>query len=159
MNSPSANGSLISIQEISGGLLKRGIVDVSVESVGESSSIFTLGLFAGGLSSFISSDSESDGTEEETAGMEIALLGTQIRPFVFFNGKGELMGHVWSGTASSRTPAFQALSLLHDHRELLPLQTGFIADITLLGGMSFELAGEVQLSLWNRNAHSIVEKK
>ncbi|XP_034249467.1 microsomal triglyceride transfer protein large subunit isoform X2 [Thrips palmi] len=164
LSSPSANGSLISIQEISGGLLKRGIVDVSVESVGESSSIFTLGLFAGGLSSFISSDSEGAGassaevTEDATAGMEIALLGTQIRPFVFFNGQGELMGHVWSGTASTRTPAFQALALLHDHRELLPLQTGFIADITLLGGMSFELAGEVQLSLWSRNAHSTVEK-
>lgn len=117
------------------------------------------------MSSFISSDSESAGassaeaSEDATAGMEIALLGTQIRPFVFFNGQGELMGHVWSGTASTRTPAFQALSLLHDHRELLPLQTGFIADITLLGGMSFELAGEVQLSLWNRNAHSLVEKK
>lgn len=164
LNSPSANGSLISIQEISGGLLKRGIVDVSVESVGESSSIFTLGLFAGGLSSFVSSDSESAGgssseaSEDATAGMEISLLGAQIRPFVFFTGQGELMGHVWSGTASTRTPAFQALSLLHDHRELLPLQTGFIADITLLGGMSFELAGEVQISLWNRNAHSLVEK-
>ncbi|KAJ1529162.1 hypothetical protein ONE63_005970 [Megalurothrips usitatus] len=164
LSSPSANGSLISIQEISGGLLKRGIVDVSVESVGESSSIFTLGLFAGGLSSFVSSDSESAGgssteaNEDATAGMEISLLGTQIRPFVFFNGQGELMGHVWSGTASTRTPAFQSLSLLHDHKELLPLQTGFIADITLLGGMSFELAGEVQLSLWNRNAHSLVEK-
>ena len=44
LSSPSANGSLVSIQEISGGLLKRGIVDVSVESVGESSSIFTVSM-------------------------------------------------------------------------------------------------------------------
>jgi len=39
--------------------------------------------------------------------MELTVLGTQIRPFVFFDGQGELMGHVWSGTASDITPAFQ----------------------------------------------------
>lgn len=39
--------------------------------------------------------------------MELTVLGTQIRPFVFFEGQGELMGHVWSGTASEKTSAFQ----------------------------------------------------
>jgi microsomal triglyceride transfer protein large subunit len=39
--------------------------------------------------------------------MEITALGVQIRPFVFFSGQGELMGHVWSGTGSEKTPAFQ----------------------------------------------------
>lgn len=70
-----------------------------------------LGLFAGGLSSFISSDEEPADAEEAeepaTAGMEITALGIQVRPFVFFSGQGELMGHVWSGTGSEKTPAFQ----------------------------------------------------
>lgn len=69
-----------------------------------------MGITAGGLSSFVSSnDNEVSEQEEETvtAGMELSLAGTQIRPFVFFNGQGELMGHVWSGTASEMTPAFQ----------------------------------------------------
>lgn len=67
-----------------------------------------LGLFSGGLSSFISSDDdEASDDEVATAGMELTMLGTQIRPFVFFNGQGELMGHVWSGTASDSTTAFQ----------------------------------------------------
>lgn len=52
--------------------------------------------------------SNDDGEEEEaTAGMEISLAGVQLRPFVFFTGQGELMGHVWSGTASERTSALQ----------------------------------------------------
>lgn len=57
----------------------------------------------------ISSDDAEEGAETEpaTAGMEITLLGTQVRPFVFFSGQGELMGHVWSGTASQSTTAFQ----------------------------------------------------
>lgn len=56
-----------------------------------------------------SSDSDSGDKEEEavTGGMELTVAGTQIRPFVFFNGQGELMGHVWSGTASDMTTAFQ----------------------------------------------------
>jgi microsomal triglyceride transfer protein large subunit len=72
---------------------------------------FQLGLFAGGLSSFVSSDEESADLQEQeesaTAGMEITALGVQVRPFVFFSGQGELMGHVWSGTGSEKTPAFQ----------------------------------------------------
>lgn len=58
-----------------------------------------------------STDGDNDDEEEEeesaTGGMELTVMGTQIRPFVFFNGQGELMGHVWSGTASEKTPAFQ----------------------------------------------------
>lgn len=56
-----------------------------------------------------SNDNEVSEKEEEavTAGMELTFAGTQIRPFVFFNGQGELMGHVWSGTASEMTTAFQ----------------------------------------------------
>jgi len=34
-------------------------------------------------------------------------MDTQLRPFVFFTSKSELMGHVWSGTASERTTALQ----------------------------------------------------
>lgn len=51
-------------------------------------------------------DAEDDG-EEANAGIEIAVLNTQLRPYVFFTGQGELMGHVWSGTGSERTTALQ----------------------------------------------------
>lgn len=56
-----------------------------------------------------SNEDDSADTQEEavTAGMELTVAGSQIRPFVFFNGQGELMTHVWSGTASEMTPALQ----------------------------------------------------
>ncbi|XP_075214236.1 microsomal triacylglycerol transfer protein isoform X2 [Lycorma delicatula] len=161
MNNPSVNGSLSTVQEISSGIVKQGNVDILLEQHGSEKSIFTLGLFAGGLSSFMSSDEEippEDADEVATAGMELNVLGVQIRPFVFFSGQGELMSHVWSGTGSERTPAFQALSPLQDHQQYIPLESGFIADLTLLGGVSFDLSGQIQLSLWNRNAQSLVEK-
>lgn len=65
-------------------------------------------MFAGGLSMF-GSGGEDDEDEEESAnaGIELALLGSQLRPFVFFQGQSELMNHIFSGTASSRTTALQ----------------------------------------------------
>jgi len=86
------------------------------------------------------------------------MLGTQIRPFVFFSGQGELMGHVWSGTASESTPAFQINTLVHDHIEYVRLGPGFIAELSLQTAVSFNLAGEIQISLWNRNSHSLVNQ-
>uniref|UniRef100_A0A8D8QVR0 Microsomal triglyceride transfer protein large subunit n=1 Tax=Cacopsylla melanoneura TaxID=428564 RepID=A0A8D8QVR0_9HEMI len=169
MTHPDTNGTLLSIQEISGGILKRGTVDVMVESSNETQPLFSLGLFAGGLSSYMSSgddktegDTSSENNESEevaTAGMELTVLGVQIRPFVFFTGQGQLMGHVWSGTASEKTPAFQILTLIHDHSQFIPLEGGFIAELSLHGGLSFELGGLITMSLWNRNAQSLVEKR
>lgn len=166
MTHPDTNGSLVSIQEISGGILKRGIVDVVVDNSNDTTSLFTLGLFAGGLSSYMSSgDKQQESGEEQeeeevaTAGMELTMLGVQIRPFVFFTGQGQLMGHVWSGTASEKTPAFQVLTLLQDHSQFIPLESGFIAELSLHGGLSFELGGLITMSLWNRNAQSLVEKR
>uniref|UniRef100_A0AAR5PC52 Vitellogenin domain-containing protein n=1 Tax=Dendroctonus ponderosae TaxID=77166 RepID=A0AAR5PC52_DENPD len=156
----SVNGSLVSVQEIKGGIVKRGAVDVILDKNGLSKELFTLGIFAGGLSTFVSSTEDEEQADEETAtaGMELTVLGTQIRPFVFFEGQGELMGHVWSGTASELTPAFQALILSQDHKEYLRLGNGFVIDIDLKGAVSFDLSGKIELSIWNRNAQSLIKK-
>jgi microsomal triglyceride transfer protein large subunit len=122
-----------------------------------------VGLYAAGLSSFIDSTGEEDSEQEEdvasTAGMEIGVQEVLLRPLEFFNGKSELFGHVWSGTASEATPAYQAVSVLQDHQEILRLQNGAIVDLSVLGTLSIDLNGQVQISLWNKNARSQVIKK
>ncbi|XP_046406130.1 microsomal triacylglycerol transfer protein isoform X2 [Ischnura elegans] len=163
LESASSNGSLISILEIASGILKQGAIDIVLEREEEVKKMFTLGLFAGGLGAFISTEDGDDGDEGEeeeyaNAGMELGVMGVQLRPFMFFSGQGELMGHVWSGTASERTPALQMIVLIQDHYESIPLQNGFIASINIQGAVSFDLAGQIQLSMWNRNAQSVVEK-
>lgn len=171
LRSPESNGSLVTIQEVNSGLLKRGIVDVVLETNKERQAnkkrqankerqaMFSLGLFAGGLGSFVSSQDDGAEADDEvaTAGMEIDFLGVGVRPFVFFSGQGELMGHVWSGTASERTPAFQALASLYNHNQYVPLGSGFVVEVDVQGAVSFDLAGQIQLSLWSRNARSLVE--
>nr|CAI5840522.1 unnamed protein product [Callosobruchus analis] len=160
MANPFSNGSLVTVQEIKSGIVKRGTVDVILDKHGFSKELFSLGIFSGGLQSFISSEDTEDAEEEETAtaGMELTILETQIRPFVFFSGQGELMGHVWSGTASEMTPAFQVLLMLQDHLEHLRLGSGFIAELNVKGAASLDLSGKIEISLWNRNAQSVVQK-
>uniref|UniRef100_A0A6B2EAW6 Putative microsomal triglyceride transfer protein n=1 Tax=Phlebotomus kandelakii TaxID=1109342 RepID=A0A6B2EAW6_9DIPT len=161
---PSFNSTLISVQEIDRGVLKRGIVDMTFETETSKFSYFTIGLYADGLSSFVggsNSDAEesSDKKEEEsdpTAGMEIVVQGNYLRPLQFFKGNGELMGHVWSGTASELTPAYQATTLLHDHKEIIWLQNGLPVTIDVMGAMSLNLNGQVTISIWYRNAKSRV---
>ncbi|XP_003427777.1 microsomal triglyceride transfer protein large subunit [Nasonia vitripennis] len=162
LRSSTSNGSLVTIQEISSGLLKRGVVDIVLESDANKYTFFSLGLFAGGLNSFVSSNDQEENevpaeNEPATAGMELSFLDVDIRPFVFFSGQGELMGHVWSGTASERTSAFQTTVNLHRYREVIALGSGFVVEIGVEGAMSFDLAGKISLSLWSRTAESLVD--
>ncbi|CAK9819902.1 Microsomal triacylglycerol transfer protein [Anthophora quadrimaculata] len=163
LKSADSNGSLVTVQEINSGLMKRGTVDIVLQVEEHEEALFSLGLFAGGLGNFIStsSEEEEDTQDDElaTAGMELDFLGVGIRPFVFFSGQGELMGHVWSGTASTRVPAFQMLAAVHNHNEYIPLASGIVAEVDVQGAVSFELAGQIQLSLWSRNAQSLVDLK
>lgn len=161
---PSFNGSLLSVQEMKGGVLKRGNVDLLIRSGEESMSLFSLGIFAGGLSSFISSseeDQEVDPDEDSTstAGMELAIQGAQMRPLTFFKGQGELMGHVWSGTASEPTSAYKGVTLLQDHKQIIALNNGALLDFSALGAISVDLNGKIEISLWYKNANSVVVQK
>lgn len=82
--------------------------------------------------------------------MVLNILGTELRPYVFFRGNGELMSHVFAGTASDHTPALQGNFLLMDHMQLVPLLNGLIVQLQLKGCVSTDLGGSVQISLWNR---------
>lgn len=111
------------------------------------------------MSSDSNDESEEVSDENANAGMEITVQGSYLRPLQFFNGQGELMGHVWSGTASEPTPAYLANTLLHDHHESLQLQNGATVQIDTESAMSIDLNGAIQLSIWGRNARIQVNKK
>lgn len=71
--------------------------------------MFTTGL--GYFTSLYSDSSKKETSDEDnlsaTAGLELNILGVHIRPFVLFSSQGQLMGHVWAGTGSDRTPIIQ----------------------------------------------------
>lgn len=82
-----------------------------------------------------------------------------MRPLVFFTGNAELMSHAWSGTASEPTSAYQSTLLIHDHEAYVVLHNGFSIHLELSSANSVDLFGNVELSLWNRNARTKIHKK
>lgn len=89
--------------------------------------------------------------------MTLQVLGNQLRPFLFFSSSSELMGHLWSGAASDPTSVFRGNLFIADYLELRPLINGFLVEQSLMGVFSVDLTGEIQVSLWNRNSHSVVQ--
>lgn len=131
-----------------------------------------MGIFTNGLESFVGSNNDVDEIEEEdddegedpeyspiTAGMEISVNGVVHRPLIFFTGKAELMSHIWSGTVSESTPAFQGTILGHDHEHYLILASGATAHFVVIGTKSIDLNGKAGFSLWNRNANTEIKQK
>ncbi|XP_024946168.1 microsomal triglyceride transfer protein isoform X2 [Cephus cinctus] len=118
-----------------------------------------LELYRGGLGSFASSFKDNSDTPDEDeaviAGMDISILGVDIRPFVLFSSQRELIGHIWSGTASKRTPVLQGLLNFPQHKQFIPMSSGFVIETEVNGAASLDLAGQVQLSLWSRKAQSL----
>lgn len=149
-------GGLSTVQEIQKGFVKRGVVSVTMDRGSDEMELFGLGIFTSGLGNFMGGAEEGEG--DAMAGMELAVLGTHLRPFIFFTGQGELMSHVWSGTGSERTTAFQALMLLHDHQQHVRLGTGLTMAVDVKSAASVDLSGQITISLWYRNADAKVEK-
>ncbi|KAH8282010.1 hypothetical protein KR054_004908, partial [Drosophila jambulina] len=161
---PAFNESLVSTQEVSQGILKRGSVEFLLHAGRSQASTFKLGIYTAGLGSMVGDgdaipgDDELGGEETITAGMEISVQGSQLRPLIFFNGQAELMARVWGGAASDTTPAYQATTLAHDHERYIVLASGATLHWRLLGARSVDLNGKVDISLWNRNAKTQIQQ-
>ncbi|XP_039949939.1 microsomal triglyceride transfer protein large subunit [Bactrocera tryoni] len=159
---PAFNESLLSTQEIYQGVLKRGTVELLLGADNDEFSSFKIGIYTSGLSSFVgdAEDVPEDEADDSpaTAGMELTVQGILLRPLVFFSGQGELMGHVWSGTASEPTPAYQATILAEDHEHYVILASGATVYMRVVGTRSIDLNGKVEFSLWNRNANTEIKQ-
>ncbi|KAH8271860.1 hypothetical protein KR044_008382, partial [Drosophila immigrans] len=167
--SPAFNETLLSTQEVYQGILKRGSVEFLLHAGREQASSFKLGIYTAGLGSLVGdgdeaaddgipADDELQSEETVTAGMEISVQGAQLRPLVFFTGQTELMGHVWGGSASDSTPAYQATTVAQDHEHYIVLASGATLHWRILGARSVDLNGKVGFSLWNRNAQTEIQQ-
>jgi len=121
-----------------------------------SNHIFSVDLFARGLDSMTEEGSNEEESEAISAGMVLSLLDFKLRPYTFFTGKGELLAHVWSNVAGEPLTAFSANLLINDMNQKIQLINGFSLDQKLIGILSLELAGEAQISIWNRNSQTLV---
>lgn len=120
--------------------------------------VVSVGLLARGLGSIAGDDSDSD--ETTSAGLALKVLDVRLRPYTLFMGKSDLMGHVWSGTASEPVTVFSGNLLVADYDDDgHHLINGFLLEQKMHGVLSLKLTAKISISLWGRNSHSVVNGK
>lgn len=46
-----------------------------------------------------------------------------------------------------------------EHLEYVPLNNGLTAELSLRGMVSLDIAGQIEMSLWNKNAQTMIEQR
>ncbi|XP_074648855.1 microsomal triglyceride transfer protein large subunit-like [Tubulanus polymorphus] len=156
----------LNVENSKAGIMKNSDFDVYLKHKDQRMlPIISLNLYADGLESLAGGednendnydDESKDETVEATAGMVLSLLDVSLPPLQFFKGQSELMSAVWYAP-STLTPVVQGTILLHDYNRAVHLQNGLIVKHSISSGLSFDLSGAISISLWNRNANSLVE--
>ena len=154
----------VSMELLSGGsMLKESSFDFLLGDDRQQQHIVSVGLFTRGLNSFAgSSNSGNEEDEDDEAirgGIALRIMGMTLRPYTLFVGKGALLGHIWSATASRPLTVYRGNLLLSDHEDSVPLVNGFIVRQKLTGVASVDLSGSIDVSLFYRTSDSKVSCK
>ncbi|XP_063537583.1 uncharacterized protein LOC134746941 [Cydia strobilella] len=112
---------LDSSQLASAGVLSRGKVELAAHTPVEELHLLTVEIWTRGMESFATppvipgaareAEDELKPEEEEAVegGLALTVGGVRRPDVTLFNGQGELLGHIWSGTGSSPTPVLRAV--------------------------------------------------
>nr|UEK51598.1 MTTP-like protein 3 [Parasacculina yatsui] len=158
MSAPVAGGFVSAVQMASKRALRQCAFTVYLSTPQVDQQLLQFSISAGGLSGLISAPDSGDDVTA-FARLELQLLGRQLRPLQLFSSKMELMGHIWAGVGSEKTSAVRGDILLNDQQLTLVLQNGLSARVSTIGVATLDFAGMVEVSLWNRNAHALIETR
>ncbi|XP_078578547.1 microsomal triglyceride transfer protein-like [Branchiostoma floridae x Branchiostoma japonicum] len=135
-------------------LMRRSNMDVFLHGQDNSIQILQVALEAEGLEAMMGEEAE-DEEASASGGMGLILMDVQVRPFKLFAGQAELMAAAWS-YSGVRMSAVTGIVLMQDHFQIHHLQSGVVVESTFQGGVSVELGGSVDISLWNRASVTLV---
>jgi microsomal triglyceride transfer protein large subunit len=137
-----------------GNLLKESNFDFLIGDQKHKHHILSVGLFARGLESIAGVPGDGD---TEMAGMQLKIMGTQLRPYNLFEGAVQAASHITFGTSKT---VFQGNLLISDHEDNTPLINGFVVNQRLRGVLSLDLSGEISGNLiWYKTVHAVVRSK
>lgn len=91
---------------------------------------------------------------EVSGGLALSVGGVRGRSVTLFTGQGELLGHVWAGTASEPTPVLRAARTVGASGVVLPLLDGAALRLERDSLQLLALDAAAQVSLWSRSARS-----
>ncbi|KAM4809178.1 microsomal triglyceride transfer protein large subunit [Rhinophrynus dorsalis] len=141
------------------GILRRSNMDIFVYSKNTELQAIQVIIEAQGLETLIAATAD-EGEEdlESFAGMSAILFDVQLRPVTFFQGYSDLMSKMFSATGDPIS-VVKGLVLLTDHSETIQLQSGLVASTEFQGGLSIDISGGMDFSLWYRESKTSVNNR
>nr|AAH95581.1 Mtp protein [Danio rerio] len=90
--------------------------------------------------------------------MSALLFDVQLRPVTFFKGYSDLMSKMFS-MSGDPINVVKGLILLTDHSQVIPLQSGLRASAEFQAGLSIDISGGMEFSLWYRESKTSVNNR
>ncbi|XP_014353094.1 microsomal triglyceride transfer protein large subunit [Latimeria chalumnae] len=141
------------------GILRRSNMDifaVSKDTLLHGSQVV---IEAQGLESLIAATpDEGEEDLESFAGMSAILFDVQLRPVTFFQGYSDLMAKMFMASGEPIN-VVKGLILLVDHSQVIQLQSGLKASVEFQGGLSIDISGGMDFSLWYRESKTTVKNR
>uniref|UniRef100_A0A670YNE1 Microsomal triglyceride transfer protein n=1 Tax=Pseudonaja textilis TaxID=8673 RepID=A0A670YNE1_PSETE len=114
---------------------------------------------AQGLESIIATSAdEGEENLDSFAGLSAIMLDVQLRPVTFFQGYSDLMSKMFSATGDPIS-VVKGLVLLLDFSQAIQLQSGLICSAEFKGGMTIDVSGGMEFSLWYRESKTKVKNR
>nr|XP_056706259.1 microsomal triglyceride transfer protein-like [Euleptes europaea] len=140
------------------GLLKKSITSLNVLSHGHQLQVVQLVTEAAGIESMMGGSDDDEEEQEITAGLSSVLLDVQLRPVTFFQGYTDLMSKVLLSGAEPTT-VIKGNMLLMDHQQVIPLQSGLQAVLTVQGGLGLDISSNIDANLWEQELKTSIKAR
>lgn len=141
------------------GILRRSNMNMFGASRGAVLHGLQVAIEAQGLESLIAATpDEGEENLESFSGMSALLFDVQLRPVNFFKGYSDLMSKMFS-LSGDPLNVVKGLILLTDHSEVIQLQSGLKASAEFQGGLSIDISGGMEVSLWYRESKTSVNNR
>lgn len=141
------------------GILRRSNLNMFGASGGAVLHGLQVAIEAQGLESLIAATpDEGEENLESFSGMSALLFDVQLRPVSFFKGYSDLMSKMFSMSGDPLS-VVKGLILLSDHSEVIQLQSGLKASAEFQGGLSIDISGGMEVSLWYRESKTSISNR
>ncbi|XP_063166515.1 microsomal triglyceride transfer protein large subunit [Candoia aspera] len=141
------------------GILRKSNMNVFVFSKFAQLQASQVVIEAQGLESLIAASAdEGEENLESFAGLSAIMLDVQLRPVTFFQGYSDLMSKMFSATGDPIN-VVKGLILLMDFSQAIQLQSGLICSTEFQGGITVDVSGGMEFSLWYRESKTKVKNR
>ncbi|XP_048360863.1 microsomal triglyceride transfer protein-like [Sphaerodactylus townsendi] len=140
------------------GVPKKSTTNINVLSHDCQLQFIQVVLETAGFESLLGGSADDEEEQEIMTGMSPVLLDVQLRPVTFFQGYTDLVAKVLM-SGSEPITVVRGNTLLIDHQQAIPLQSGLQGVLTVQGGLGLDISANVNVNLWDQELKTSIKTR